>query len=82
MNIINIFKKNKGSEERAQEVNETVHEAKNKFTSDMLKLQEQSRKIHEANIISLEESKKLNKIVTDIANQVAIATGGKKRGIK
>lgn len=80
MNIFNLFKKSKEKKERHDEVNRIIDDRKTKFESDMLELQAQTKKVHESSLTSLKESKKLNKIVTDIASQVALATGADKRG--
>ena len=81
MGIFNfLFKKSKEKQERHEHVERVIDDRKNCFTEDMAELQQQAKKVHQTSVISLRESKKLNKLVTDIASQVALATGAPKRG--
>lgn len=67
--------KDKAQIERTQEVADIVHQKKNEFTSDMLKLQEQSRKVHQKTMQAQDEAVKLKEIVDDVAAKIAVATG-------
>ncbi len=79
MSVLDLFT-NKKQEKREAEVSRIVHGKKNKYTKDMLKLQGETKKIHRQSERVLDETKKLNIMVTDIASRIAIATGGIKRG--
>jgi hypothetical protein len=79
MSILDLFSgKNKQRAKHEKDVTEKVHRKKNQYTADMLKLKVQTQKIHATSLKSLEQSKRLNIIVNDIASSIAVATGGLK----
>ena len=63
--------------ERTAEVSQYAENKKSEFDSSMLKLQVQAKRVHRATQIAHKESIRLNKIVDDVTNKIALATGGK-----
>ena len=84
MNWLNriLGTKDREQKERTEKVAEYVHKQKNTFSSEMGKIQNQAKKVHTKTKEVHEESKKLLEIVDSVTSQIAIATGGKKRGLR
>lgn len=72
----------KKQQAKTEEVAAYVHDKKNTYTSEMIKIQSQARKLHTKTRQAHEESVKLNNMVDDIVYKVAQATGGIERTIK
>lgn len=84
MNLFNLFHRTNTTKrqkvlDREEEVTNLVHNKKNKFTADMIRLKKQTKDIHTSNVKALQKSKELNILIDDIAAQIAEATGAKKR---
>lgn len=69
----------KAQAKRTEDVAAYVHEKKSTFTADMVKLQNQARKVHNKTRQAHIESAKLNSMVEDITTKISIATGGANR---
>lgn len=64
---------------RTAEISNYVHDRKNTYAKEMLKIQIQAKKVHHKTKQAHEESTKLNNMVEDITYQIAVATGGMDR---
>lgn len=68
--------------ERTDKVAEYVHNQKNVYSSEMGKIRKQAKRVHEKAKKTHEESAKLLEIVEGVTSSIAIATGGKRRGLR
>jgi hypothetical protein len=66
--------------ERTDRVSAYVHAKKNKYTSEMLNIHNQSKKVHDKARQTQQEAVKLKEMVDDVAYKIAISTGGIRRG--
>lgn len=71
--IKNLFDGSKEQKKKEEQVRDIVHEKKNKFTADMLRIQEQSRK---QSLKARQNTIRLSDVVESVTKNIAIATGG------
>ena len=60
--------------QESEQVAQYVNRKKDKFTNDMLRVQQQAKRTHKTTLQAYEESVKLTEMVESVTNQVAQAT--------
>lgn len=68
--------KDKQQKERTDDISFYIHQRKNEFMNDMLRIQVQAKTIHRKAQQIQEESVRLQNIADDVAARIAKATGG------
>jgi methyl-accepting chemotaxis protein len=79
MNFLkDYFENKKKAVEKESETTDYIDKKKEDFEKQMESLKDIAKKVHNKTKEAHESSKELSKIVDDVVNKIAIATGGKR----